>query len=295
MLNLNQILIDNAHAVEGVLKSFLKEVDSVEGRLIDAMRYSVLGGGKRVRPFLVTSTADLFNVDKVASLRAAAAVEMVHCYSLVHDDLPAMDNDDIRRGKPTCHIQFDYATAILAGDALLTKAFEILSDPKTHNDAKIRSALCFELAKAAGERGMVGGQMFDLMAADYALNLSDTKRLQQMKTGALISASCAIGGILGEWAPKSQESLQLYSKNIGLAFQITDDLLDVEGLQEKVGKKIGKDNISGKVTYVSLLGVKKARKKVKILCDEAIESLELFGKKGDYLKKFACFIVNREF
>jgi len=295
MLNLNQILIDNAHAVEGVLKSFLKEVDSVEGRLIEAMRYSVLGGGKRVRPFLVTSTADLFNVDKVASLRAAAAVEMVHCYSLVHDDLPAMDNDDIRRGKPTCHIQFDYATAILAGDALLTKAFEILSDPKTHNDAKIRSALCFELAKAAGERGMVGGQMFDLMAADYALNLSDTKRLQQMKTGALISASCAIGGILGEWAPKSQESLQLYSKNIGLAFQITDDLLDVEGLQEKVGKKIGKDNISGKVTYVSLLGVKKARKKVKILCDEAIESLELFGKKGDYLKKFACFIVNREF
>ena len=286
-------MADNAKAVNEVLDELLEAGDGPEVRVVEAMRYSALNGGKRIRPFLVTASADLFNVDRPSALRAAAAIEMVHCYSLIHDDLPAMDDDDLRRGKAACHIEFDEATAILAGDALLTKAFEVLADDRTHGNSTVRAELILVLAKAAGDAGMVGGQMLDLVAEDHALNMPEITRLQRMKTGALIAVSCEAGAIMGRASEKAHHALHAYAHDIGLAFQIADDLLDVEGDEEEVGKKTGKDAAAGKATFVSLLGRERARAQAGLLADQAAMHLDLFEEKGKLLRDLAYFVVSR--
>ena len=284
---------ENAKQVTDMLDALMPLTDTPEARVVDAMRYASLAGGKRVRPFLVTQSAALFGVDSTSALRAAAAVEMVHCYSLVHDDLPAMDNDDLRRGQPTCHIKFDEATAILAGDALLTKAFEVLAAPQTHSDARVRADLVLALAKAAGDHGMVGGQMMDLWAVQNHLDMAQITRLQRMKTGDLIAVSAEAGAILGKASEEARSALHAYAHDIGLAFQIADDLLDVEGDAALVGKATGKDADANKATFVSLLGVDKARQQAAMLSEQAAGHLEMFGEKADLLKELARFIVER--
>ncbi len=273
-------MADNAKAVNEVLDELLEAGDGPEARVVEAMRYSALSGGKRIRPFLVTASSDLFNVDPPSALRAAAAIEMVHCYSLIHDDLPAMDDDDLRRGKAACHIKFDEATAILADD-------------KTHGNSAVRVELIQALAKAAGDAGMVGGQMLDLVAEDHALNMPEITRLQRLKTGALIAVSCEAGAILGRASEKAHHALHAYAHDIGLAFQIADDLLDVEGDEKKVGKKTGKDAAAGKATFVSLLGRERAREQAGLLADQAAAHLDLFEEKGKLLRDLAYFVVNR--
>ena len=293
MPTLKKAMADNAKAVNEVLDELLEAGDGPEVRIVEAMRYSALNGGKRIRPFLVTASADLFNVDRPSALRAAAAIEMVHCYSLIHDDLPAMDDDDLRRGKAACHIEFDEATAILAGDALLTKAFEVLADDRTHGNSTVRAELILVLAKAAGDAGMVGGQMLDLVAKDHALNMPEITRLQRMKTGALIAVSCEAGAIMGRASEKARHALHAYAHDIGLAFQIADDLLDVEGDEAEVGKKTGKDAAAGKATFVSLLGRERAREQAGLLADQAVMHLDLFEEKGKLLRDLAYFVVSR--
>lgn len=294
MNELKTSMAEAAEAVERTLDKLMPLGGDPEDRVIEAMRYAVLNGGKRIRPFMVISSASMFGVDPDSALRAAAAVEMVHCYSLVHDDLPAMDNDDLRRGKPTCHIQFDEATAILAGDALLTRAFEVLSDPDTHQDARVRADLVLALAEASGERGMVGGQMLDLMGETTELNMPEITRMQRMKTGMLISVACEMGAILGHASEHARHTLHAYAHDLGLAFQIADDLLDVEGTTEQVGKQTRKDDAAGKATFVSLMGVERAREQARMLSDQAIQHLELFGEKSDLLKQLARFVVERD-
>ncbi|PIW27718.1 MAG: farnesyl-diphosphate synthase [Rhodospirillales bacterium CG15_BIG_FIL_POST_REV_8_21_14_020_66_15] len=286
-------LSDNASRVTAVLDALMPLTDTPEARVVEAMRYAALGGGKRVRPFLVTQSASLFGVDSRSALRAAAAVEMVHCYSLVHDDLPAMDDDDVRRGQPTCHVKFDEATAILAGDALLTGAFEVLADPATHSDPRVRADLVLALAKAAGAHGMVGGQMMDLWAEKNHLDVAQITRLQRMKTGDLIAVSAESGAILGKASDEARAALHAYAHDVGLAFQIADDLLDVVGDAKTVGKATGKDAGANKATFVSLLGVEKARQQAAMLSEQAAGHLEIFGEKGDLLRQLARFIVER--
>ncbi|MEE9545791.1 MAG: farnesyl diphosphate synthase [Rhodospirillales bacterium] len=294
MSNFSDVLAENAEAVTQVLGHFLVVDDETpEKCLTEAMRYVVLAGGKRIRPFLVTASAGLFNVSESSALRTAAAVEMVHCYSLVHDDLPAMDNDDLRRGQPTCHIKYDEATAILAGDALLTKAFEILANPATHPDPKVRCELIGELAKAIGEEGMVGGQILDLLSKQRTLDKPEVTRLQRMKTGELIAVSCEAGAILGKAPEAVRRALRAYAHDLGLAFQIVDDLLDVEGNETDVGKKTGKDKAAGKATFVALLGVEHARKRAEMLAAQAVQHLEIFEEKADPLRNLAQFVVER--
>jgi farnesyl diphosphate synthase len=265
-----------------------------ESRLQEAMRYSSLDGGKRLRPFLVLQSAGLFNCSLVGALRVAAAIEMVHCYSLVHDDLPAMDDDDLRRGRPTCHKAFDEATAILAGDALLTKSFEILADPETHPDPQVRCELVTELAMASGDRGMVGGQMFDLMAGGLDMDVAAVTRMQQLKTGRLISFSVEAGGVLGKASQQHRQALKAYAHDLGLAFQIADDLLDVEGDVATVGKGVGKDADAGKATFVSLLGIERARTQADMLWRQAAKHLDVFDERADLLRQAAQFVVERK-
>ncbi len=283
----------SAEAVNLTLERLLEMHDDPETELIEAMRYAVLDGGKRIRPFLTVSSADLFNVETERSLRVAAAIEMVHCYSLVHDDLPAMDDDELRRGQPTCHVKYGEATAILAGDALLTRAFEVLADDKTHPDPHVRSDLVMALSKAAGPAGMVGGQMLDLIAEESDLNMPEITRLQRMKTGMLIAVSCEAGAVLGKATQGASHALHAYAHDLGLAFQIADDLLDVEGDENTVGKRTGKDEEAGKATFVSLLGVERAREQAQMLVAQACEHLDLFGEKADSLKNMARFVVDR--
>ena len=296
MMNQEDLLAElsrGAEAVTGVLDNILAETNGHENRVVEAMRYASLAGGKRVRPFLVCATAALFDVEESRALRAAAAVELIHCYSLVHDDLPAMDDDELRRGQPTCHIAFDEATAILAGDALLTKAFEVLADTKTHADPSIRSTLVKVLARASGHEGMVGGQIIDLYAENHELDVPEIMRLQRMKTGALIAVSCDIGALMGKASEEARHHLRGYSHDIGLAFQIADDLLDVRGDEAEVGKKTRKDAGAGKVTFVSLLGVDEASEQAQMLSQQAQEHLAIFGEKADPLRALATFIVER--
>lgn len=293
MADLQKAMAESARAVSEMLDRLLKVGDGREARLMEAMRYASLGGGKRIRPFMVTAGARLFAVAESCALRAAAAVEMVHCYSLVHDDLPAMDDDDLRRGQPTCHVRFDEATAILAGDALLTRAFEVLADIPTHPDPQVRSQLALALARAAGADGMVGGQMLDLLAENESLDMPEITRLQRMKTGALIAFSCEAGAILGKASEPARHALRTYAHDLGLAFQIADDLLDVEGTAAEVGKKTGKDAALGKATFVSLLGVERAKAQAQILAEQASRHLEMFDEKADYLRELARFVVTR--
>ncbi len=275
------------------LERLLPLSDGPERRLQEAMRYATLDGGKRLRPFLVVESAKLFNVSAEGALRVAVAIELVHCYSLVHDDLPAMDDDDLRRGRPTCHKAFDEATAILAGDALLTKAFEVLAHPDTHSDPQVRCELVAELAAAAGDHGMVGGQMFDLLAGDLSLDVNAVTRLQNLKTGRLISFSCEAGAILGKASVQNRQALKAYAHDLGLAFQIADDLLDVEGDPGEVGKGLRKDAQAGKATFVSLLGIERARTQADMLWRQAASHLGCFDGKADELRAAARFVVER--
>ena len=270
------------------------------GRLMASIRYSSLGGGKRFRPFLVVESAALFGVPREHALMAGAALECVHCYSLVHDDLPAMDNDDLRRGRPTAHKAFDDATAILAGDSLLTYAFDLLARTETHPRAEVRVALVLALARASGLGGMVGGQILDLAAegrfADVPKpkTLGDVETLQAMKTGALIRFGAVAGAILGEASAQETRALERYGAAVGQAFQIADDLLDVEGDTATVGKQTGKDAAAGKATIVGVLGVPKSKERLKSLVEEASSSLAAFGERAEVLKMAARFVAERQ-
>ena len=279
--------------VNGVLDNLLPEPDGPEGQVFEAMRYATLAPGKRFRPILVLASAELFNVARRSALRVAAAVELVHTYSLVHDDLPCMDDDAVRRGQPSVHVQFDEATAVLAGDALLPLAFETLCHEETHSDPEVRSELVRALAHAAGGNGMVGGQMIDLQLQKAVTDIGTITRLQQLKTGALIAFSCESGAILGHAPRNLRQALRAFAHDLGLAFQIVDDLLDAEGSAEKVGKKVGKDAAAGKATFVSLLGTERARTQAEILTDQAIRHLDPFAGKVDFLRRLAQFAIHR--
>lgn len=294
MVDLNEALADTAAQVEQFLDQLLAVEDATEHQLHEAMRYATLDGGKRLRPFLLMQSASLFGVSKRSALRAGAALELIHCYSLVHDDLPAMDDDDLRRGKPTVHKQFDEATAILAGDALLPLAFEVLGHPETHPNANVRINLVNALARASGAHGMVGGQMIDLQAENETFDIGQITRLQRLKTGELIDFACEGGAILGQASKKAHEALRGYAHDLGLAFQIADDLLDVEGNVEEVGKAVNKDEDAGKATFVSILGVERARAQANRLADQAIAHLAIFAEKADLLRQAARFVVERK-
>ncbi|WP_085899939.1 polyprenyl synthetase family protein [Kiloniella majae] len=293
MSDISIALADCAHAVEEKLDELLPTIRTPEGEVVEAMRYSALGGGKRLRPFLVMETAKLFDVDKACALQVAAALEMVHCYSLVHDDLPAMDDSDLRRGRVTVHKKWDDATAILAGDGLLTEAFAVLADQATHPDMGVRLKLVSGLAVAAGSRGMVGGQMIDLSPSRASLDLEGITRLQALKTGALIRYACEAGAILGHARSEEYRALSLYAEDIGLAFQIVDDLLDHEATPEETGKPTGVDNDAGKATFVGQLGLENAREKANELIDSAKSRLDIFAGKAQLLRDTATFIVER--
>ncbi len=283
-----------AEATERTMDRLLPKGDSGEARVFEAMRYSSLGGGKRLRAFFVLASATLFKVSATSALRVASAIEFVHAYSLIHDDLPAMDDDDLRRGKPSCHKQFDEATAILAGDALQALAFEVLAQEPTHGDPGVRVALVSELARASGAQGMVGGQMLDLLAeTEPNLSIGAITRLQRLKTGALISFSCTAGAILGKAAEPLRVALAAYAHDLGLAFQIVDDLLDVEGDPAELGKATNKDADAGKATFVSILGLERARSQAALLAQQAAGHLEPFGGPADLLKQAAKFVVAR--
>ena len=291
-MSFQQALARCAAETDALLDSLMPPDAFPAARVTEAMRYSALGQGKRLRPFLVVESAALFGVPRAQALRAGAALECVHCYSLVHDDLPAMDDDDLRRGKPTAHRAFDEATAILAGDALLTYAFEILSDPDTHPDPKVRLALVAGLAKAAGMAGMVGGQMLDIEAETRTgSDLAQIIEIQSLKTGALFRYACEAGAILGGADPAP---LARYAERIGLAFQIADDILDVESTPEALGKATQKDKGMGKATFVDLLGLPGAKARAAELVDEAIGSLAPYGEKAAILNEAARFIVSRK-
>jgi farnesyl diphosphate synthase len=288
----------NAIAVEvtdGLIARLLETPPGLEARVYDAMRYSALAPGKRLRPLLVLASSRLFGVSPTSALHVAAAIEMVHAYSLIHDDLPAMDNSDLRRGRPTCHKQFDDATAVLAGDGLLTMAFQVLAQPDTHGDPAVRCELVAALAGAAGAAGMVGGQMIDLIAETQTqtLDMGEITRLQRMKTGALIAFSCEAGGILAKAPHELRTALRGYAHDLGLAFQIADDLLDVEGSAEATGKPVGADAVAGKATFVSILGVERARAQAELLIDQAVTHLEVFEERADLLRQVARFVITR--
>jgi len=286
-------LAQAAQMTDIALEKLLVAPTGLEGRVYQAMRYSALAPGKRLRPFLVLASAQLFGVARRCALQVAAATEMVHAYSLVHDDLPAMDNSDLRRGRPTCHKEFDEATAVLAGDGLLTAAFEVLADPDTHGDPAVRCELVTALAGAAGAAGMVGGQMIDLIAEHQTLDIGAITRLQRMKTGALIAFSCEAGAILAKAPHELRTALRGYAHDLGLAFQIADDLLDVEGSAAETGKPVGADIASGKATFVSILGVTRARAQAELLISQAIAHLDLFEQRAELLREAARFVITR--
>ncbi|MFT7144076.1 MAG: farnesyl diphosphate synthase [Alphaproteobacteria bacterium] len=284
-------------SVEEEMDRLLPQVNETdESRLFDAMRYSVFAGGKRLRPVLVMATNDLLRGKRPRALRVATAMEMLHTYSLIHDDLPCMDDDDLRRGKPTSHIKFDEATAVLAGDALLTQCFEVLSDRATHSDSTVRCELISLFAQSAGAAGMVGGQMMDIIAESRPTETLDQgalARLQRKKTGALFSACCESAIILNGASREEHHRLTSYARNIGLAFQMVDDVLDEIGSEEDMGKAVGKDAGLGKATFVSLLGVEGARKQAEFLCLQAIQFIQPFGRDARMLELLARFVVAR--
>ena len=258
------------------------------------MRYAAIGGGKRIRPLLTVATAAMYAVNREAAVRAGCAVEAIHVYSLVHDDLPCMDDDDVRHGKPTLHRAFDEATAVLAGDSLHALAFEILSMPETSPDPFVRAELVAALAGASGWGGMAGGQMMDIAAEGQRYDLPTITRLQQLKTGALLGAAVEMGAILGRLPEEGRGHLRAYARDIGLAFQITDDLLDVEGDEEAAGKALRKDDSAGKATFVSLMGADAARTQARVLASQAAGHLASHGTEADLLRALARFIIERD-
>lgn len=293
MADLSARLEESAALTTESLDRLLVPVAGPRGRVIEAMRYSALSGGKRLRPFLVMETASLFGVPASAALEAAAALEMIHCYSLIHDDLPAMDDSELRRGRPTVHKAFDEATAILAGDGLLTEAFTVLSRSTCHEDPVVRGELVAGLALASGAAGMVGGQMIDLSPERDSLDLSGITELQALKTGALIAFACEAGAILGRADQEQRKALFDYARAIGLAFQIADDLLDALSSPEELGKPTGQDEAMGKATFVGQLGIEGARAKADTLVQDAASHLAIFGEKAELLRLTARYIVDR--
>lgn len=288
--SLTQIAAD----IDQEFDALLKLPGDARDRLYAAMRHAAIGGGKRLRPLLVTATAALFHVDRAVAVRVGTAVEAIHVYSLVHDDLPCMDDDDMRRGKPTVHRAFDDATAVLAGDSLHALAFEILANPQTHPDPFVRGELVSTLALASGPEGMAGGQMMDIEAENGTFDLQTVMRLQALKTGALIAASVEMGAILGHIPPEGRTHLRGYARDIGLAFQIADDILDVEGDPELAGKALQKDADAGKGTFVSLMGLERAKQQAEMLVAQANEHLSCYGSEADLLRAIANYITERD-
>jgi len=283
-----------AREIDVTFDSLLPLPQDSRRRLVEAMRYAAIGGGKRLRPLLLTSTAEMYGVDRDAALRAAVAVESIHVYSLIHDDLPCMDDDALRHGKPTVHCAFDEATAVLAGDALHAFAFELLADVATSGDPFIRAELVQTLGTASGFQGMAGGQMMDMLATEASMDLQTVTRLQQLKTGALLGAAVEMGAILGHVQPEGRTHLRGYARDIGLAFQIVDDLLDHEGDEAAAGKALRKDAEAGKQTFVSLLGPERARSQAEMLVEQAITHLKQHGREADLLRALARYIVERD-
>ncbi len=294
MQKLKQELEESANEVNAVIERLLSKAEGEQGKLFEALRYATLSGGKRMRPFLVLRSSALFGLTQQSALRVAAAVEFTHAYSLVHDDLPCMDNSYLRRGKPTTHIQFNEATAVLAGDALLTMAFEVLSDYDTHPDPAVRAALVLELAKAAGPRGMVGGQMLDMMSSGQELDMNEIVRMQRLKTGELFAFSCESAAILAKVPGKARQSLSSYAHDLGLAFQITDDLLDAAGSTAETGKSVGKDAENNKPNFVTILGEDRARFQAQALSNQAVKHLDMFDERADPLRRLAAYAINRK-
>jgi farnesyl diphosphate synthase len=289
---------EETEALLGQLLADKLETDEITRpkRLMDAMRYSTLGGGKRLRPFLVVESAAVFSVPRESALLAGAALECIHCYSLIHDDLPAMDNSDLRRGRPTLHKKTDDATAILAGDALLTLAFDIVTRDEIHRDPMVRLLLTRALARASGIGGMVGGQILDLAGEGRFGDREpvDVARLQQMKTGALLRFGCVAGALLGQASAKEYQALDDYGKALGEAFQIADDLLDVEGDAAALGKPAGADAALGKTTFVTQLGIEGAKQRVRDLLARGDSALSIFGARGDVLRATSRFVAERK-
>jgi farnesyl diphosphate synthase len=291
---LTDALADIARDVDADFDALLPIPEDARARLVEAMRYAAIGGGKRIRPLLLTATARLYGVDRDAAVRAGVAVEAIHVYSLIHDDLPCMDDDALRHGKPTAHLAFDEATAVLAGDALHALAFEILADPAVSADPFVRVELLRTLGEASGLRGMAGGQMMDLVAETSSFDLPTITRLQQLKTGALLAASVEMGAILGHAPIEGRTRLRGYARDIGLAFQIADDLIDHEGDASVAGKAVGKDEAAGKQTFLTLLGPDRAREQARMLVDQAIAHLSDHGSEADLLRAIARYIVERD-
>jgi farnesyl diphosphate synthase len=282
-----------AKAVDGALEALLPPPLGLQARVQEAMRYATFAGGKRLRPFLVLHSAALFGVEEAYALRVAAAIEVLHTYSLVHDDLPCMDDDALRRGRPTTHIAFDEMTAVLAGDALLTIAFEILADAQTHPSAEVRCALITRLAQAGGHSGMIGGQIID-MQAGAGFGVDEVILLQSLKTGQLFEFSCEAGAILGGAGQEERAHLRNYARDMGVVFQITDDLLDVTSTAEKTGKAVGKDKEAGKVTLVTLLGIEGARAEAQTRARRAAAALAPYGERAAQLRALPLFLLSRE-
>lgn len=283
-----------ARDIDSAYDALLPVPDDARSRLVEAMRYATIGGGKRLRPLLLAATAEMFGVSRDAAIRAGCAIEAIHAYSLIHDDLPCMDDDAMRHGKPTVHRAFDEATAVLAGDALHALAFELLSDPAMSGDPFTRAELVFALGHASGMNGMAGGQMMDMVSETAEFDLQTITRLQQLKTGALLGASVEMGAILGRVPVEGRTHLRGYARDIGLAFQIVDDLLDHEGDEETAGKALRKDDAQGKQTFVSLMGAARAREQARMLVDQAIAHLGQHGAEADLLRAVARFIVERD-
>ncbi len=293
-LDLQEEIARVAEAIDKQFDLLLVVPDDARAQLFETMRHAAIGGGKRLRPLLVMATSSLFNVDESCALRAATALEALHVYSLIHDDLPCMDDDDMRRGKPTAHKAYGEAQAVLAGDALHAIAFELLADENTHSDPFVRAEMIACLAKAAGPSGMAGGQMMDLVAETTTFDLPTVTRLQQLKTGTLISACVEIGAILGRVPIEGRTALRGYAHDLGLAFQIADDILDVEGDEELAGKALHKDEAAGKQTFLSLMGLERAREQAQMLVDQAKSHLNGYGEEANLLRAIAEFTIQRD-
>lgn len=285
-------LSERTNLIDKYLDKYLVMHDLPQKIIYEAMRYSVFAGGKRLRPILMTEVFCMCGGNAEEIMPFACAMEMIHTYSLIHDDLPAMDNDDLRRGKATSHIKFGEATAILAGDALLTKAFETAAQYKGNDMAKTITAIGM-LAKSAGTEGMIGGQIIDIESENKKIDINELEYLHLLKTGAIIRSSCTIGALLAGASDEEMNAVDDFAKNLGIAFQIRDDILDVTGNEEELGKPIGSDAAEHKNTYVTLLGLEKAKKLVKQYSDNAQRSLDIFGKSSDFLKELTCYLVNR--
>lgn len=292
---LEQLLKENADTITVALDALIPPVQGPEGELMSAMRYSALGGGKCLRSFLLIETGKLFDVDARCLMRVGAALECVHCYSLVHDDLPCMDDDDLRRGQPTLHKAYNEAIAVLAGDALLTLAFEIIADEQTHQDPHIRIALVSKLAQASGAKGMVGGQIIDMLAENLGDDIAQVTRMQRLKTGRLFTFAVEAGAIIGRAGHDATHALIGFAHDFGLSYQITDDILDAIGDEKTVGKAVGKDKEHGKATFVSLLGIEQAKERVSLLCNQAKSHLKMFGSKAQNLINLVEKIETRSY